>query len=129
MAGRQSEDLLQIAHGAPDTEYVPEAIEAARAELDRRGVTDADWHEIETQVISEREADSQRPVAELTNVQMVGLLVIGPLLLISIPIVLAFSARGYRRKAIDAIKVIAFSYVLYLLIGWGVLLVAGAFNI
>jgi hypothetical protein len=116
MARLQDEELFRIAQAEPHTEYEPEAIKAAQSEIDRRGISEEEKRAIGSQIAHEQDEEIRRPQAQLSNVEMVGFLFIGPLLLISIPLAVMLGAKGYPQKARGAFGAILLSYPLYLLL-------------
>ena len=113
MGRLQDEDLLRIVHADSSTEYEPDAIKAAQSEIDRRGISEAAMHDIEREVEQERADQLSRPEAQLSNAEMAGFLLFGPVLIASVPLAVMLGARGYPGKSRGAFGAIMLSFPLY----------------
>ena len=122
MAQMRVEQLSHIAFATPEDGFREDFIAAARAELDRRGVSSDARAEMEDNIAAVRAEDSARANLPLGWLGIVLFLLIGPLLLISAISAISLYATGYKAKAKDAFTCILLSFGLY-----GLLSVALAF--
>ena len=117
MANMRVEQLSEIAFASPEDGIREDFIAAARAELDRRGVSSDARAEMEDHVAAVRAEDSERTTQPLGWLGIVLFLLIGPLLLISVISAISLYATGYKAKAKDAFTCILLSFGLYALLG------------
>lgn len=91
------EDLVRIAQPGGQDAFLPDAVAAAQAELERRGVTEADVERIRDETAAERAQDAGRATEELSNGAWLGFLVLG-LLFPMWFVLFSFHAQGYKTK-------------------------------
>jgi hypothetical protein len=117
MANMRVEQLSDIAFASPEDGIREDFIAAARAELDRRGVSSDVRAEMEDHVAAVRAEDSERAIQPLGWLGIVLFLLLGPMLLISVISAISLYATGYKTKAKDALTCILLSFGLYGLLG------------
>lgn len=117
----RDEDLVQIANGNDTEGFEPEFVEAAMAELRRRGLTDEAVGELNARAEELAAFEEAQKDAPLSWPARIAFLLFG---FTTIGLLFAFAQRhfGYRRKSSDA-----FLWTLYGLGFWG--FVAFAFAI
>jgi hypothetical protein len=104
----RDEELIRIAYSEPDDSFEPEAIKAAKEELDRRNVTAEVIVETQQQAAEKRDQDRG-----LSNLGWIAFMLVGPVFLISLSLIVIFYALGYRQKGKDAFSAILASFFFY----------------
>lgn len=110
MARLPDEDLIEIALSGDAGGYEPPVVEAAAAEMERR--------ELSAEIIADLEASAQerqsvrdgRSTEPLSNAGSAAFAIFGPVLVVTLGIVILFAAMGQKQKAKDALAAIAFSF-------------------
>ena len=116
MGKLRDEQLAEMAFSTPEDGIREEAITAAKAELDRRGVLASDLEDLASHVASSRAEDSRRPDAPLGLKGILFFLFLGPALVISLGATAILYGRGYKQKSQEALVCILFSFLIYGLI-------------
>ena len=109
----RDEQLAEIAYATPEDGILEEAVAAAQAELDRRGVAVSARDDLESQVAARRVDEAAKPDAQMGLPGILSFLAFGPLLAITLGAAAVLYARGYKRKAGEALICIAFSFGIY----------------
>ena len=117
MGRLQVEDLVRIANSG-ESDYAPDAIEAARAELARRDVPEAELAEVAGQAADDLEREAGKADLSLSNVQWALFVLIGPMLVVMFAAAFILGARGYRRKSKEVLLAIPIGFVF-----WGMIAV------
>jgi len=123
MARMRVEQLSEIAFATAEEGIREEFIVAARAELDRRGISGAAKAELAAHVAENRTDEVERQNSPLGWPGIVLFLLIGPLLLISVISAVSLYATGYKAKAKDAFTCILLSFGIYALLGLALLFI------
>jgi hypothetical protein len=84
--------------------FVPEAVEAARAELERRNLNPGDLVRMSAQVEEARHEEEGKAELPLSRAAKVAFFFFGFFVFWSIAVAIVLSTRGYRRKSKDAVK-------------------------
>lgn len=116
----RDEDLVQIANGVEADEFEPAFVEAAKLELQRRGLSEASIGKLRTQaeqLIAHEEAPKDEPLgwAGRLGFMLFGFTILG------IFFAIAQRCLGYHRKSSDAIIWTLYGFGL-----WGLIAVAFA---
>lgn len=116
MSRAPDEELIRIASSTESEGYQDEAIEAAKLELNQRGLDDGWIKEVELDAEADREREGRRAEIPLSNLAWAALVVVGPFCIWP---AIVLSARGYRQKSRDAWHAMLVGFVF-----WGVVSVA-----
>ena len=113
MSRSPDEELIRIAFSDSAEGFVREAIDAARAELDRRGVTRDEIESVQDQVEFEKAAEVAKVEAPLSNGAWLLLMIVGPLTFW--PVIILY-ATGRKQKTKDALGATLAGFVFWGLI-------------
>ena len=113
MSRSPDEELIRIAFSDDSDGFVREAIDAARTELDRRGVATDAIASVQQQVELEKAEDAARVETPLSTWAFFTLVVVGPITFW--PVIILY-LTGRRRKTRDAVVATLVGFVL-----WGLL--------
>lgn len=119
MRSLRGEQLFEIVYSRPEDGIVPEAIDAARAELAARNLDEAETQELRGQLLERQQDDETRATRHLPGPAVVAFGFFG-LTLIGTFIIIALFVRGRRQMAIDAI----YATLVGMMLGLGVALLA-----
>jgi hypothetical protein len=100
MSRAPDEELIRIAFSDASDGFVVEAVDAALAELQRRGVTNDTIESVQDQVELEKASDAAKVEAPLSTWAWIAIAVVGPITFW--PVIILYFA-GRRRKAQDAV--------------------------
>jgi len=112
MSGLPEEDLIRIAFSREEDGYLPEAIHAAKEEVNRRCVTENAISETMDDFQKEIEIDSRKHLIPLGNRTWMCFVFLGPTLPGMIAAVL-LGTRGYKQKFKDAWHAIFVGFAVY----------------
>ena len=115
MSRLPDEGVVRIAFSSEKDGYVPEAIDAAKAEVERRGLTQSEIFQTLVDVQEEREVGDPQLQEPLGNVAWLVFATFAPLL-ITFVVAIAFGILGYRRKCGQAFLAIWAGFI-----GWGII--------
>ncbi|MES2058118.1 MAG: hypothetical protein V4564_19435 [Pseudomonadota bacterium] len=110
MGGLPDEGLIRIAYAQQDDGYLPEAISAAKAELDRRNVSSDEITQTMDVVEIERMSENDRDKMPLSNGQWLCFVIFGPLT-VTMFVTPVFLFRGETRKFKEAWLAIFTGYI------------------
>lgn len=119
-------DFAKRMRMAPDEElfavvssdgFVGEAVEAAKAEIQRRKIEPGEIDRINDQIHEQSKSEEARTTIGLSTAGKLGFLVFGgsP---VGIAAALVLRARGYRQKAKEALTWIAVSFTFWVTLGF-----------
>ncbi|WP_447724110.1 hypothetical protein [Sphingomonas koreensis] len=109
----RDEQLAEMAFSTPADGIREEAVRAAKAELDRRGVSASEMSELEFHVTADNAEDIAKPDAPMGLKGILFFLILGPALAISLGGAAVLYGRGYKRKSQEALICILFSFLIY----------------
>ena len=110
------EDLVEIVSTGDSGGFEADAVQAATAELDRRGLAPQFVADVQIAVEDMHASRRGRAAEPLSNAGWVAFVLCGPILMVTLAIVIIFFAMGQSQKAKDALGAILWSFLL-----WGVL--------
>ena len=114
MKRAQDEELVNI---VSSDGFVPEAIEAARAELDRRNLNPDDLVRINAQVEEARHEEGGKAELPLSTAARIAFFSFGFFIFWSIAVAVLLSTRGYKRKSSEAFKWMAIGTGFWIFLG------------
>ncbi len=115
MATERLGDLVAIAGSRPEDGFELDIVEAARNEIAARGIDSTDLSEVRSNHESLQEEVVRRAEVPLSHSAWFGFAAIGPVLILSVPLALSLSARGYKQKSKDAFGGILAGFLI-----WGI---------
>ena len=101
MSKAPDEELLTVISSEG---FLPAAVDAAKAELERRNLKPDDLARMSAQVQEVRSLDENKPLAPLSLNGKLAFFAFGPFLLFTLGATGALRFRGYRRKSNEAFK-------------------------
>lgn len=113
MARMPDEELIRISYSQPDEGFLPEAIDAAKAELARRSIRNDDLYAVRYDMESERHEEFNKDILDLRTSNRFAFAIFGIAFLPCIIIVMILYARGYKRMATQAMNCIVLGWVLW----------------
>ena len=116
MARLPDEDIIEIVSSGNEGGFEREVVEAATVELDRRDLAPQNVADIEALVQREQDARKGRAAEPLSNAGWAVFAIIGPILFVTLGIVIFFAAMGQSQKAKDALGAIALSFIFWMLV-------------
>ena len=116
MARLPDEDIIEIVSSGTEGGFEREVVEAATVELDRRDLAPQSVVDIEALVQRERDSRKGRATEPLSNAGWAVFAIIGPILFVTLGIVIFFAAMGQSQKAKDALGAIALSFIFWMLV-------------
>jgi hypothetical protein len=116
MARLPDEDLVEIVSSGDEGGYEQYIVDAATVELDRRELALESIADIEASVQREQASRNGRATEPLGNAGWVVFAIIGPILIVTLGIVIFFAAMGQSQKAKDALGAIALSFLFWMLV-------------
>ena len=122
MRNLPDEGLVRIAFSQDEDGYVPEAVHAAKEELDRRQITNSDLSEMVIASREDAEPAIPKQLVPLSNAALISFVIFGvtfPAMIIAV----ALGLSGYTQKFKDALRAILFSFGLWGLVMLVVLIV------
>lgn len=128
MAKMQNEQLVEIAFSSDKEGFDPEAIAAAKAEIEKRNLPIEEFSRLEEQAVQQSEVQSNIPYEPLPRSRWILIAIFSPISLIFLLVFvyLNYSSRGYKQKATDSLKATALGYACYIALGM-LLFVVGDF--
>lgn len=112
----RDEQLAEIAYARPEDGILEEAVIAAQAELDRRGIATNARDDLEAQVTAIRLVEAAKPDERLGLAGILFFLAFGPMFAISLGAAAVLYMRGYKKKSAEGLVCILFSVAIYGLI-------------
>ena len=119
------EDLVEIVSTGDSGGFEAVAVQAATVELNRRGIAPQFVADVETAVQDRHASRRARATEPLSNAGWVAFILFGPILMVTLAIVIIFVAMGQTQKAKDALITILWSFLLWAALGWGLLFLLG----
>ncbi|WP_093512715.1 hypothetical protein [Sphingopyxis sp. YR583] len=110
------EDLIEIVSTENSGGFESHVFEAAKAELERRGLPETVAASIAEAAQGRREEHNERATEPLSNAGWVAFILCGPILLGTIAVVIIFASIGQTQKAKDALGAIFLSFVFWALV-------------
>jgi hypothetical protein len=112
----RDEQLIEIANSLPADGFAPEAVSAARSELDARNISQADLDRLDGELQESRRRIAAEPHEPLSNGAWLLFMFLG-LTNIGLLAILAMLIAGKRQKVKDAIHAI----LVGLIMSWGLI--------
>jgi len=116
MQSLTDEELCSVAHFGEIDGYVPEAVETAKKELGRRGLSAETVAQLLDIIRGRRKVDAQKDEKPLSWVgkAVSFILPVGILpLFVLVPIAFSYSSRGAHRKSEDAFRFMVSGFLLW----------------
>ncbi len=98
--------------------FVPEAVDAAKAELARRNLSPDDFAGLSVHVKDLQRVEESRPAVPLSTAGKLAFFAFGPCLLFTLAAAVLLRTSGFRRKSNDAFKWTGIGIAFWLSLGF-----------
>ena len=117
MSRARTEELIQIAFSDEDDGFLPDAIAAAKCEIERRDINPTNLNGLLEDFEQIQSVEKNRKFERLSNTGIALFFIFGPAFMWSISAALILGARGYSKKKSDALKTILIGFAFYISFG------------